>query len=104
MILWPHQLILVRVLSLIWVKKRCLVLSQLVVVVLVVKVLVGLVGALIDRGPEVVDHFLESGLFGLLHQRLVHYRRDVNVQSSDLLSNVIHGFLDVGLFAISGET
>jgi hypothetical protein len=83
-----------------------LVLSQLVVVVLVVKVFVGVANAFVGRVPEVVNHFLEAcARLALLHDPLIQIGQIVGVylQLVHLLVDVLHRLLDVALLAISGE-
>ena len=74
MILGAYQFILISVLALVGVEKGGFVLSEFIVVIFVVEVLVGLVGALVDGGAEVVHYLLEPRLTGLLHYGLVDHR------------------------------
>lgn len=100
MVLGTHQLVWVVVLALVRVEKGRFVLSQFVIVVFVVKVLVRLGSALGCRLTEIVHDFLKTSCaFGLLRLFLWE-RRHVDVETTDLFSDVLHGLLHVSLFSV----
>ena len=103
MVLRADQFILIRIFSLVWIEKCCLVLPQFVVIILIVKVFVGLVCPFVNCWSKVIHNFLKPCLFRLFHNRLVHHWRNINVQSAHLVCDVVNCFLDVCLFSVCWE-
>lgn len=101
-ILWANKFIWVGILAFIGVEKSSFVLPQFVVIIFVIEVFVGLWGSFIGCGSEVIDYLLKACLFGFFHDRLLN-RSDVNIESAQLIINIVHSLLDVGLFSIGWE-
>ena len=104
MILWPDSFLLVLPLHLfVWVKESCLVLSQFVIIVLIVKVVGGKVPTLRLWIPEFLHHPLKSCIC-LICLKLGVGRRCIDVQKLNLFSYMVHCSLKVAVFSICGET